>query len=209
MVSTIVYPEASVRELVNLAVKYCAELDGVYFQSTGKIKVEKDRFYLLIDGQIRVEHTENGRTLGIFMKNIIIGVIEQNYLLRDISYSGSKKCLILSVSSQKFYAMLSEYNLMIHMVVVMSYFIAKLLEYYHAMMERNAYVVVKKLIERYMSYLEMQTENKETIVTFILTRSTLSRSITMKILADLYKGGYIEKNSSGTIQIVRTLPKKY
>lgn len=209
MASTLAYPKECVNELINFAVKHIDALDGIYYHPRGRINTEKDRLQLVLNGHVRIEIRESGQTLGVFFHRIILGAVEQDYMLDEIYYVSSKDCHVLSINAQKFYTLLSQHYKMNNMITVISYFVAKLLEYYHSMLAHNAYTIVKKLIERYVIYQQLQPTGKESLVAFILSRSVLSRSIIMKILADLRRGEYIKNTADGGLELLKKLPRDY
>lgn len=205
----IFYPENSINLLVEFALKNAEEIDGYYLKHHGRFRPVSERIYIVIEGRIRIDHAKTSKTLGVFVRKMLLGVIEQSYDLEHIIYSCSKDTSLISVDARKFYDLLQEEKILHHVIVVSTYFIARLIECINIVMAKNSYTIIKGLVERYDSFQRLPNTPKESLVSFILSRSTLSRSLVMKVLADLRKGDYIITNEDGTLIINKKLPAEY
>ncbi|EBK0028744.1 helix-turn-helix domain-containing protein [Salmonella enterica] len=203
------YPEVPINILINYAIQNADKLDGHYIQHCGRLTLSSEKIYLLTEGNIRIEHRKTSITLGVFIRKMVIGIVEQNYSLEDLVYVTAKDTVILSVDSVKYLSALRDENLLLNLNVVTSYFVARLIECVNIILSKNAYSVIRALIERYDSSQHVSSWSKESLVSFILARCPLSRSMVMKILSDLRKGKYIVVHEDGRLEIIKKLPQDY
>lgn len=209
MKNEIEYPEKSITILTKFALENQESIDGHLTSHNGRIEMSSDRIFIVLSGNVRIIHRKTSRTLGVFARKIIIGIVEKNYSIDSIEYIASNECTILSVNSDLFYTEIGNNNLLIELNTVTSYFIVRLIERFNNLMTSNAYETVKSLIERYELSQNLPISPKESLISFILCRTTLSRSIVMKILSDLRKGKYIHIDNEGHLTILSRLPSGY
>lgn len=92
---------------------------------------------------------------------------------------------------------------------IMANMIAMLTHVYYERNNESRYATIRSMIYRYHARIKSGSLEKESIVSFILKRTRLSRSYIFQILAELKSGGYITMQRGKLISINRYIPDRF
>lgn len=124
-------------------------------------------------------------------------------------YEAIAPCMVYSVSIDKFIKTVEENRLWPDVMNIMLTIINALAVRTAASGLQSAYDIIRS----YLIYMESETtcsiKSRYTVVKYIQTFSRLSRSIILKILAELKAGGFIEMERGRLISIKRNLPDRF
>ena len=124
-------------------------------------------------------------------------------------YEAIAPSMVYSVTVDKFIEVIEENQLWPDVINIMLTVVNALAVRTAACGLHSAYDIIKS----YLIYMESETtcsiKSRYTVVKYIQTFSRLSRSIILKILAELKAGGFIEMERGKLISIKRNLPDRF
>lgn len=138
--------------------------------------------------------------LGTLLDTIPIGIVERYQPMRNIFYKLKHDCDIFSIDYTEWDVMLKKNELYEDVIAILSYSTHNMLLQIEEILTGKTIDIIKNLIYRY-NRLNNISPIKETLCNFILSRSTLSRSLVMSVIAEYKKNGNIELKKGFMIKI--------
>ncbi|WP_253383476.1 helix-turn-helix domain-containing protein [unidentified bacterial endosymbiont] len=171
----------------------------------------QERIYFLLDGAMigSVGEGEKKQNLGITTSPYILGLgqLGQTGLICD--FESVAPCLLDSVEIDVFRKAVDDNNMWSDVVQIMLPALATLAVRASTSGLQSAYEIIRS----YLIYMELETsyaiKERYTVVKYMQTFSRLSRSMILKILAQLKIGGFIEMENGKLIKINKKLPEKF
>ncbi|HAZ77817.1 MULTISPECIES: helix-turn-helix domain-containing protein [Enterobacteriaceae] len=124
-------------------------------------------------------------------------------------YEAIAPCMVYSVGVDKFIKIVEENRLWPDVMKIILTIVNTLAARTAASGLQSAYDIIRS----YLIYMDRETayslKERYTVVKYMQTFSRLSRSIILKILAELKAGGFIEMKKGKLIRINRNLPEKF
>lgn len=124
-------------------------------------------------------------------------------------YEAIAPCMVYTVNADEFVKVIEENRLWQDVMKIMVTIIHALAVRTAASGMQSAYDIIKS----YLIYMESETacsiKSRYTVVKYMQTFSRLSRSIILKILAELKSGGFIEMEKGKLIRISKNLPDRF
>lgn len=184
---------------------------GETFPRRNNKKITMPNTYFLLEGTMMccIGSGSEKQNLFLAMGPNIINIDNLNIAHLEFSLESVTPCLIDSISYTDFQRVISENNLWQDMYEItihrIRYFGMRVL----AAGMQSSY----EIIRTYLLYLENETafnmKQRYTVVKFMQTFTRLSRSMILRVLAELKIGGFIELENGKLIRICRKLPEKF
>lgn len=146
--------------------------------------------FLLLSGGASISRSDD-LIIGRIESPMIIGLSTLYNFPSNYKVLPDLNAKFMLLPSDDVRACISEQNAWECVSVILSYNIYMLNYRDTISFGKDAYTLIKYAISAYLK-LPIEIKNKETFPNFIIKRTLLSRSIVMRILRKLKKGGYIE-----------------
>ncbi|HEY2452571.1 MAG TPA: helix-turn-helix domain-containing protein [Scandinavium sp.] len=164
----------------------------------------------LLSGNVtgRKVHQENF-SVGV-MPHFPLGLLEKYYPHIEFEYQTMSECQFILLDAEDFErrVMNNEETRALFVRILLHMNMGLL----HIFYERNAssgYTTIRAMLERYLFRAESDKGYHEGIASFILKRTTFSKSYVFKILSSLKEGGYITVQNGKLISIDKKIPERY
>lgn len=166
-------------------------------------------FYFLMEGAIEI--VQPPRVLGVILRPFPIGILElyQPAVLTHLQYKVKNFCKVLVLSKSQWDSIVQDAALRESVVTILSYAFHMLNAYHRAVAADTHYRAIRALIYLYDKKKEHFTQEQESLLRYIVNRTSFSKSHILKILAELKRGNYITLKKGCLISINRTLPMDF
>ena len=199
------YPEKEISNLYKSAKSSGEILTLVKGQS---LLVSKEEvIYFLISGT--VEMTRENVIQNIISRPFPIGVLERYKAGNFYSYKVRSSGVFLVVKWRSWDRLIKENSLNEDVFVILSYCFSLLSSYYFSVSFGDAYNSIRELIYMYDVKRDAILKGNESLLKYIISRVSISRSQVMKILSELKKGGYITIRNGYLTSINKKLPDDF
>lgn len=181
---------------------YASKNQKISFKSRDKKYV-----YYLTEGEVDIHRTIDDLLLLTMKSPKVLGL---SILHSDDCYHYIKttmNCKLIAFEREKFHEMINSNNLWREVFIITSSLVKSYFKRDEKFSSRCAYDVIKNNLEVLWANPPNERE-KTSIFTYILSRSSLSRSSLSKVLKDLSDGGYISIKR-GKLLDMKNLPDKY
>ena len=164
--------------------------------------------YLLLEGTVAYHRGPDGLVVSRVYAPALVAIVDIKLdSFRQSWLETMEPCQVASLSIETAYAVIREQNLWEELVGHLTGLFAKFYHYHLQSTSPSAYEIIRYQL------MELLTETEEfragvTMEKYIRSKTNLSRSGIMKILANLKTGGYIEVDE-GRLVKVHKLPAKY
>lgn len=176
-----------------------------------EVAIDKDEIVIVLSGQILITPDfEGSPALGHALQYLPLGIIEKHDTGIRFSYQAEKKSTTLRLSYQDFLSVLqncaggTEYLLQLF-----SFVTSALVHINYERGSGTSYHTVRSLIYRYRYTYLQYPQNPESLSSFILKRSCLSRSYVFQILSKLKDGNFITLENGRLVSINKLIPTRY
>lgn len=169
------------------------------------------KIYFLLDGAMigSIGEGEKKHNLGIATSPYILGLGQLGQTGVICEFESISPCLLDSVDIDVFKKIIDENNMWNEIVQIMLPSLATLAVRASTSGLQSAYEIIRS----YLIYMEKETsyaiKERYTVVKYMQTFSRLSRSMILKILAQLKIGGFIDMENGKLIRINKKLPEKF
>ncbi|HFS5793927.1 TPA: helix-turn-helix domain-containing protein [Citrobacter werkmanii] len=171
----------------------------------------QEKIYFLLDGAMigSMGDGDKKQNLGIATSPCILGLGQLGQTGVIFDFESISPCLLDSVDIDVFKKIIDESNMWDEVVQIMLPALATLAVRASTSGLQSAYEIIRS----YLIYMEKETsyaiKERYTVVKYMQTFSRLSRSMILKILAQLKIGGFIEMENGKLIKINKKLPEKF
>lgn len=198
--------------------------DNVRLCQKGEIfRLSKDEIILVLEGVLAINLLQPLRSGGVSeadgheepfrvgkgIQGMILGLIEAYGPLVSLQYVAKHKVKIATFTRSQFEALFSEQRKFSYLMKISSYTLAMVLDSYNERNFSSRYSVIRAMIYRYQTQRDEGLLHDNSLASFILSRTKISRSYLFKILADLKSGGFIDIENGKLVAILKELPEKY
>ncbi|MBL5841173.1 helix-turn-helix domain-containing protein [Enterobacter asburiae] len=193
---------ATVESISNKSIIYAAPKQCLYFE-----KDKQNWIYLLTNGEVNICRLSDDLVVHTLTAPAIIGITSlfnnnyYHYISTNVDSS------FLRVGKSDFTNIMDEYNCWKDVCLLVCENAQLYYKRDELVYSSKVYGVVKNHLEALWSMPEESRKNIS-IFSFILSRTSISRSSLNKILKDLRKGGYITLNRGKLVALMK-LPSKY
>lgn len=183
----------------------------VKFDKGHEIHIKPGQVMTLISGNLTGRKVDQEDfSVGVIPPNFPLGLLEKYYPHAEFEYQAISKCELIVLDADEFEkrAMENEQTRQLFMRIMLHMNMGLLQILY----ERNAssgYSTIRAMLERYLFRVESDRAYHEGIASFILKRTTFSKSYVFKILSSLKEGGYITVKNGKLISIDKKIPERY
>lgn len=202
-----VYSEIDFSSLENALAQTGRE---IHLEKGMTIQSRPNEILVLMSGLMCITNDkENGMDIGHAPRLMPSGLIEYYYPF-PLYYRMESPVTVYQLTKEEFD------NVFLHNTVhaellcrIMTNMVAMLTHVYYERNNESRYATIRNMIYRYHARINSGSLEKESIVSFILKRTRLSRSYIFQILAELKAGGYITMQKGKIISINRYIPERY
>lgn len=164
--------------------------------------------YLLLEGTIALFRTHDGLMMNSETAPFVFGLSNQfaaaDYIHMRTLECSRIACLPLTTAN----AIIDEQNLWESLAHLLIYTAGRVYDHCTRITAASSYDIIRSQLYELMQETPELRQNI-TAATYIQTRTFLSRSSIMKILAELRKGGYITTERGVLLQIQQSIPLRY
>jgi len=158
------------------------------------LKSSFHRDIFIVNGPIDIIQKKPNHTIATTYERLPIGLVEQYYPLDNIYYKLREESEVCAISHDAWVNLVENYKLFNDVCNVFGYMIYALLMKVNDIFTENSVQMINNLIYRYHA-LNQVISIHESLAAYILNRSTLSKSLVMKVLA-----GYRADESITTVK---------
>ncbi|MGU3521842.1 helix-turn-helix domain-containing protein [Enterobacteriaceae bacterium C23F] len=164
----------------------------------------------MLSGEIsEADGHEEPFRVGKGIQGMILGLIEAYGPPIPLQYVAKRKVKIATFNRSQFEALFVQQQKFSYLMKVSAYTLAMILDSYNERNFSSRYSVIRAMIYRYQKQSDEGLLHDNSLASFILSRTKMSRSYLFKILADLKNGGFIDTENGKLVAILKELPEKY
>lgn len=159
---------------------------------------------------IACNDVEDPQLIGLIPKFYPVGMIERDYPSISLYYKAKTELEAFQLSWEEYdqlFRSSEEISTLLHKILVNT--IAHLIQLYYERNAGNGYITIRTMLYRYNERSKDMHLINEGIVSYIVSRTLLSRSYVFRILSDLKSGGYITVVNGKLKSIDKEIPIKY
>ncbi|HID8404841.1 TPA: helix-turn-helix domain-containing protein [Serratia marcescens] len=188
--------------IMNLGKKFSVGKGHVFFSCEN----ESGDVLFIHNGCIVLSCVEKNSIIKIFSQPVIIGIREHDFIPMPL-YKTLSSCNGYSICRKIFSNNVKKSGLCMSLVNYIGSYYDAVIYSYSSIHGKNAYAMIKQcIIEIYN--LPEKIREEINVASYIIKRTSLSRSGVMKIISDLCCGKYIEINK-GKLKAISYLPRAY
>lgn len=163
--------------------------------------------YLLHQGSVTLNRRGDGMVLNSEQSSFILGVSNQFFQSENLYLRVNENALLSSLPLERFNLLIGSFSLWESLCKLLIYTTSRVYEHCTLISQMSSYEIIR------FQLLELMNESDRirtsiTAANYIKSRTYLSRSGIMRIIASLREAGYIELNR-GILIAIKHLPLKY
>ncbi|MEF3097839.1 winged helix-turn-helix DNA binding protein [Raoultella ornithinolytica] len=205
-------------------IKSFATPDNIRIIKQGEIfRIENNEIILVLSGvlainmqqpafpereSITVAHEEPFR-VGKAVRGMVLGLVESFGPSVSLQYVAKQDSKIATQCYDDFVEIFTQKEQFKYLIKMTAFTLTMLLDSYNERNFSNRYNVIRSMIYRYKIQQSEGILHDDSLASFILKRTKISRSYLFQILADLKDGGYIDVRNGKLYSILKELPEKY
>lgn len=163
--------------------------------------------YLLHQGSVTMNRRGDGMVLNSEQASFILGVSNQFAQSENLYVRVNENALISRLPLERFNLLIESYGLWESLCKLLVYTASRVYEHCTLISQMSSYEIIRFQLQELMNESE-RIRNSITAANYIKSRTYLSRSGIMRILAELREADYIELNR-GILVAVNHLPLRY
>lgn len=164
--------------------------------------------WLISTGTLRVFRKYDDLTIAVAEGPLVAGLHEIFAPFRRHYFRASQDASITSLTVSKARSILTEKGFWDDVAETFAYYMRVMAYRDEHLVTRTSYTTVRTKLLEYMDKRELLTQNKISIVAYIRTTTTLSRSQIYNLLSALSKGEYIKISRGELLEIIH-LPENF
>lgn len=174
------------------------------------IRPKENEVLVLLSGQMTASTSQMQELLlGQVFPFVTIGLLERYYEL-TIYYHAEEDATLIQLTYEEFEKIFFNDPQGAEMLCrILAFMSASLIHVYYERNNDSGYATIRQMLYRYLFKVEEEIFHNESIASFILKRTRLSRSYVFQILSGLKAGGYITIKNGKLIAINREIPKRF
>ncbi|MCS2160052.1 Crp/Fnr family transcriptional regulator [Enterobacteriaceae bacterium RIT691] len=182
-----------------------------FYKKGEEVKLSPEQIYFVDKGALSFGFKGDERVIGNIVEHMPLGLIERFCPLVELHYHCASDVTISSISHQDFDEIFFETSKeqMKELTTILIYMLVFMFDIHVERRSESGYHIIKSMLTRYLYRRLINADEKEGVASFIIKRTSLSRSYVFRVLAELKKGGYITIKKGKLISIDKTLPGDY
>ncbi|HID8404651.1 helix-turn-helix domain-containing protein [Serratia ureilytica] len=169
-------------------------------------ETDRQNIFYVNNGCICLGDNEKKSIIKLFPSPLIIGIREHKFQSR-LSYKSLSACTGYFINKDLFLKKIKTENLCLTLAEYIGEYCDEIINSYALIHGKNSYVMIKQCI-RELYTLPKNVREEVNLTSYIIKRTSLSRSGVMRIVSDLCTGEYIEIKN-GKLEKIRHLPHAY
>jgi hypothetical protein len=163
--------------------------------------------YLLHQGSVTLNRRGDGMVLNSEQSTFIMGVSNQSSQSENLYLRVNENALMSSLSLERFNLLIGSFALWESLCKLLIYTTSRVYEHCTLISQMSSYEIIRFQLQELMNESD-RIRTSITAANYIKSRTYLSRSGIMRIIAELREAGYIELNR-GILIAINHLPLKY
>lgn len=171
---------------------------------------KKNEVYFILNGFLLIEETDNIAIVGHAFKYMPVGILEIFYPNINFKYTAESLVRLLKINKNELdlFIIKSKNDLILYQKMIF-HITASVVHLHYERNDVNTYKQVRNMIYRYHYMKSKDRINNEGLASFIVRRTTASRSYIFQVLSDLKSGGFIDMKNGKLIKINKNIPMGY
>ncbi|MGB7801545.1 helix-turn-helix domain-containing protein [Buttiauxella sp.] len=200
-------PTTHIEKLVNCFLPYANTFETNNKQIFNFSDRNENTIFILLKGSISLYRKHDNMILNSESAPFIFGMSQQSTSPEYLFLRTQEPCLVGTLSLKEAHHLIGENKLWESLAKLLIYTIARVYAHCAKISQLSAYEIIRYQLLDLMNE-SAEIREKITAANYIITRTFLSRSGTMRILAELRSGNYITMEK-GILQSINHLPLKY
>lgn len=183
----------------------------LHYKKGDSVILAPDHLYFVEKGALSFGFQGDKRIIGNFVEYMPLGLIERFCPFVAFNYYCASDIKLSQITTQEFDEIFFETSpeQMKELTTILIFMLVFMFDIHVERRHESGYHIIKSMLSRYLYRRKINTEEREGVASFIINRTTLSRSYVFRVLAELKKGGYITIKKGKLLSIDKNLPDDY
>ncbi|OAT31834.1 hypothetical protein M975_1724 [Buttiauxella brennerae ATCC 51605] len=200
-------PNSHIQNLINCFLPYANTFETNNKQIFNYGNQDENTIIILLEGSISLYRKHDNMILNSESAPFIFGMGQQSTSPEYLFLRTQEPCLVATLSLTEAHRLIDDNELWESLAKLLIYTIARVYAHCAKISQLSAYEIIRFQLLELMNE-SPEIRSKTTAANYIISRTFLSRSGTMRILAELRAGNYISIEK-GILHNVNHLPLKY
>lgn len=200
-------PNSHIQNLINCLTPYAKVFETNNKQIFNYSDQDENTIFILLEGSISLYRKHDNMILNSESAPFIFGMSQQISSPEYLFLRTQEPCLVGTLSLNQAHRLIGENNLWESLAKLLIYTVSRVYAHCAKISQLSAYEIIRYQLLELMNE-SPEIRSKTTATNYIISRTFLSRSGTMRILAELKAGNYVNIEK-GILHNINHLPLKY